>query len=377
MKLDNALRRQVFSLPSLMKEQYEDLEPKTRKLLTTPEIFSIQRIVLTGCGDSYAAAMATKHIFELLTNIPVEVVSAIELSRLYHDKQLGFSAQNPFVFAVSNSGGVARIDEAMQRANKYGAFTVGITGNEQSPLGQAAQRVLKLAIPDFESAPGTRTYLVSVMSLLLLAIRIGEVRGCYTMDQAMAYRYDICAQAERLEEMLPEMDKQMEELSEQWSTFPAFDFVGAGFDYAAAWYGHAKIYEAAGKFAMHNYSEDWLHLNFFMRDSENIGTVVVSNTSNPAHSRTKEMIHYAQLLQRPLLVVTDGEQKDYGTEACYVRVPKTAYEITMPLTQFVPLSLLAGYICERIGEEDGRGCKGKWAFCANGASVKNSEIIVK
>ena len=41
-KFDNAMRRQVMSLPNLIKEQYEDLEPKTRKVLTTPEIFSIQ-----------------------------------------------------------------------------------------------------------------------------------------------------------------------------------------------------------------------------------------------------------------------------------------------------------------------------------------------
>jgi len=374
---DHAMKRQVFSLPALIREQYEDLEPKTRKVLTTPEIFSIQRIVLTGCGDSYAAALATKHTFELLTNIPTEVVPAIELSRLYHSKQLGSSANNPLVIAVSNSGGVARMDEAIQRANHYGAFTLGITGDEQSPLGKAAQRVLKLNIPAFESAPGTRTYMVSVMALLLMAIRIGEVRGCYTMDQAMDYRRDIGAQADQLETMLPQMDEAVNSIAEHWSQLQAYDFVGAGFDYAAAWYGHAKIYEAAGKFAMHTYSEDWLHLNFFMRDTENIGTVVVTNTSNPAHSRTKEMITYAQMLQRPLMVITDGTEADYGTQAHYVQVPKTAYPITMPLTQFAPISLLAGYIGEIIGEEDGRGCKGKWAFCAGGASVKNSEIIVK
>lgn len=376
MKFDNAMRRQVFSLPDLIKQQYEDLEPKTRKVLSTPEIFSIQRIVLTGCGDSYAAALATKHIFELLTQIPTEVVSAIELSRLYQQKQLGFSPANPLVIAVSNSGGVARIDEAMRRANQYGAFTLGITGNEQSPLGRAAQRLLKLDIPPFESAPGTRTYMVSALALLLLAIRIGEVRGCYTMDQAMDYRHDIGAQADQLEALLPKMDAALLEIAEQWSSLQAYDFVGAGFDYAAAWFGHAKIYEAAGKFAMHANSEDWLHLNFFMRDTENIGTVVVSNTSNPAHSRTREMISYAKQLDRPLIVITDGAEADFGTKAQYIHVPKTAYPITMPITQFAPLSLLAGYIGEMIGEEDGRGCKGKWAFSEGGASVKNSEIIV-
>ena len=51
MDFDSALRRQVMSLPELMRQQYADLEPKTRTVLSTPEIFNIQRIVLTGCGD--------------------------------------------------------------------------------------------------------------------------------------------------------------------------------------------------------------------------------------------------------------------------------------------------------------------------------------
>lgn len=39
MDFDSALRRQVMSLPELMRQQYADLEPKTRTVLSTPEIF--------------------------------------------------------------------------------------------------------------------------------------------------------------------------------------------------------------------------------------------------------------------------------------------------------------------------------------------------
>ena len=119
--LENAMQRQVFSLPELIKSQYEDLEPKTRKVLSFEETFNIQRIILTGCGDSYAACMAAKYTFEMLTSIPVEVVPAIELSRFYCEKHLGIDCRNPLVIAVSNSGTVARISEAVQRAKKYGS----------------------------------------------------------------------------------------------------------------------------------------------------------------------------------------------------------------------------------------------------------------
>lgn len=93
-----------MSLPELMRQQYADLEPKTRTVLSTPEIFNIQRIVLTGCGDSYAALLAVKPAFEKYAKIRTEVVPTIDLARDYEKKNLGYAPQSPLVIAVSNSG---------------------------------------------------------------------------------------------------------------------------------------------------------------------------------------------------------------------------------------------------------------------------------
>lgn len=375
--LENAMQRQVFSLPELIKGQYEDLEPKTRTVLSFEEIYNIQRIVLTGCGDSYAACMAIKYTFEMLAGIPTEVVSAIELSRFYCEKHMGIDCRNPLVIAVSNSGTVARISEAVQRAGKYGCYVLGVTGNPESDLGKNSDKVLKLDIPSFEGAPGTRSYAVSLIALQLLAIRFGEVRGNYTMDDAMDYRYDLRDQGKELEKMLPEMDKKLKVVAEQWKDMPCYDFVGSGFDYATAWFGQAKMLEANGKFAMHINAEEWFHLNFFARDAKHMGTVVVGNTASPGFSRTKEMVKYANVLERPLIVITDGEEKDFEEEAVYIKVPSPKYPFNMPVTHFAPVCLLASYISVLTGEKYGRGCEGAWSFCDGGYCVKNSEIIVR
>ena len=376
-KYENPMSRQVMSLPELIRQQYDDLEPKTRTVLSFQEIYNIQRIIITGCGDSFAAGMATKYAFEMLTGIPTEVVSAIELSRFYCEKHLGIDSRNPLVIAVSNSGTVARISEAVQRTRLHGCFVLGITGNEESPLGVNSDKILKLNIPKFESAPGTRSYAVSVMSLLLLAIRFGEVRHQYTMDQAMEYRFDIRNQGNLLETMLPNMEESCEKIAEEWKDFPCFDFVGSGFDYATAWFGQAKILEATGKFAMHINTEEWFHLNFFARDAKHLGTVVVGNTTSPGFSRTKELVKFANILGRPMIVITDGTINDFGEEATYIQVPTPKYPISMPLTHFAPVCLLASYLSVLLEEKYGRGCEGVWAFCDGGAGVINSEIIIK
>ena len=82
-------------------------------------------------------------------------------------------------------------------------------------------------------------------------------------------------------------------------------------------------------------------------------------------------------ISRPLVVITDGSAEDFGGEqAIYIQVPKPEYPITMPLTQFAPVCLIAAYIAELTGEEYGRGCEGDWSFSKNGAGVTESEIIV-
>lgn len=376
-EFDNAMRRQVMSLPELIRTQYQDLEPKTRSILSFEEIFSIQRIVLTGCGDSHCAAMAVKYTFEQLTGLQIEVVPALELSRFYPDKKLGFAPLNPLVIAVSNSGGVARVGEAIQHCVKHGAFALGVTGSRESLLGKSVSRVLDLNVPKFESAPGIRSYAVSVLTLLLLAIRIGEVRGRYTMDQAGAYRKDILRQADLLEQMLPEMDSQIEKLAERWKNYSAFDFSGAGNDFAAAWYGHAKTFEATGKYAMCINSEEWLHLNFFMRNVEKIGTVVVCSGENRALVRVQEMVQHASAdMHRPTLVITDTPAAFDGFGAEIVRTPKSAFDQTGALSNFVPCALLMGYISAMIGETYSRGCCDNWAFAAHGNGIKLSQMIV-
>lgn len=377
-EFDSGMRRQALSLPDLLRTQYEDLEPKARTALTTPEIFSIQRIVLTGCGDSHAAAMAVKYAFQELTGLPTEVVPAIELSRHYPLNQLGFAPRNPLVIAVSNSGGVVRTAEAMACAARHGAFTLAVTGREDSLLGRRATRVMKLNVPPFESAPGTRSYLVSLLSLLLLAIRFGEVRGRYTMDQAMDYRHDLLRQADELERLLPALDRQMMDLAGQWRDLEAYDFIGAGRDYGAAWFGHAKVFEAMGRYAMTVNTEEWLHLNFFMKPFDRIGTVLVCGGDSLSAGRARELLgHAVKDVRRPSLLITDDPQAFPGA-ACPVAVtPKTRYPLSGVLTQYVPLCLLFGAIGAMLGEEDGRGCRDNWSFAQDGAAIQHSEWLLR
>lgn len=373
LKWDNSLRRQTYSLPDLLIQLYHELEEQAGELACREGIRSADRVILTGCGDSHAAGMAVKYALTGFLKAPVEVVPTVDFCGCEPEFLL---TSKTLVIAVSVSGNGARIEEAVDKANRMGAVTLGVTRAAESGVGTRARHVLLLPIPAFERGPGNRNYFACVLALLLLGIRLGEERENYSREQGEGYRQAVLEQGERLRELLPAMDEAVFGLSERWRDFPAFDFAGAGMDYAAAWFGHAKIIEAVGAFATHNNSEEWFHMNNFFRDIEHTGTLFFACSQGAGYRRTMEAAAYAVRLGRPVLVVTDvkreitGAQNAADAEPGCVQVPASEYHWAQALTHYVPSCLLAGYIGAMLGERNCRGCLGPWEFAAGGAFIK-------
>lgn len=369
-EMDQSLRRQSYSLLSLQRELFEDLCAQVKDLLSTQEWREIDQVFFTGCGDSYAAAMAVKTGWMELTHIRGEAVTAMEFSRSYPAE---FLTPRTLVVVISISGNGARIEESVKKAKSGGAKVLAVTKNRDSDIGRRADWIVELKISPFERGPGNRNYFASVLALLLLGIRGGERLGNYTDQTGAAYRQSVRLQGEELDRLLPEMDRILYDVSLRWKDFACFDFVGEGMEYASAWFGHAKIIEAVGAFTTHINSEEWFHMNNFFRDIAHCGTVFVASKASPGFSRTREAVAYAARLGRPLVVITDGQESDFGTNAVYIQVPSSTFRPAMALTQYVPVCLLAGYLGALAGERNCRGCLGPWEFAAGGTYIRESE----
>src|SRR5579859_5437642 len=157
-QLDNFIN-QVRSLPAMIGPCVDVLEPETRKVLSTPEIYMVRQIILAGSGDSYFAGAATAPIFRDLTGLPVQAMTSMEASR--YAGSFGKSvinARGTLVIPISYSGEAARLVEATHRWHNRGALTLGLTSASDGRLAKAAERVVNTRIDEVAPAPGTRTY---------------------------------------------------------------------------------------------------------------------------------------------------------------------------------------------------------------------------
>ena len=370
---DNPMRAQVFSLPDLLASQHDALEAATRALLPTPTIFAVREVILTGCGDSHVAGELVAEPWVRLTGIPCRPLPAMQAARYETGLPRRSHPHDPLVVAVSSSGTVARTLEAVEQWRRRGALTVAVTADPQSSLARAAEHCLPLTLPPFAAAPGVRSFFLSAQALYLLAIRIGEVRGRLTQQEAERLRTRLSATADALGRMLPALDQELAALAREWRGHGRYELLASGPARAAAAYGRAKVLEAAGVPAVDQDVEEWVHLDYFARDPDACATLVLC--PEPAHdrSRVREVEPFLQRLGRPYRILTDAPAAgEYGRT---IALPSPPDAVFAPLVYAAALALYAAWLSAELGAEYGRGARGRWQDCRDGATTRNSERL--
>ena len=215
-----------------------------------------------------------------------------------------------------------------------------------------------------------------MLSLLLTAIRIGEVLGRYMMTDSEAYRRAVCDYASAMEAALPQLDRQIWQLAQDNIGRELFDFVGSGGNNGTAWFSQAKIIEATGDYAAWSDMESWMHLNCFFRELDKKLTAVWAGESGPDRSRAEETISAIAAMRGTVVVITDSAEFPVPAGAVPVVLPAAAYDWLSPLLNYLPMALLAGYLCELKHESYGRGGRDDWAVTATTKLLTDSRIEI-
>lgn len=369
----DAFLAQARSLGDLVAGESAAIAQRARMALGMEEVYGIRQIILTGSGDSYFAALAAVPAIRAWTGLPVSAMVSMEASRYVDHGRPPLAGRNRglLVIAISSSGEAARLVEATQRLRALGAITLAITANDDSRLGQAAEKKVNIAIPPAASAPGTRSYVASLLGVYHISIRIAEMLMCMTMDEAEALRRDLAGLGSSLKGLSEKLEKPVADRIAAWGDVQAMDCLGSGPSLASAYYAAAKLVEAAGIHASPQDAEEFHHLNYFVDRPGQVPVVLFAPSQAISKTRTAELIGTLAELGRPHLVITDAA--DFAPAGVSLVLPKTG-EFFAPIAQTVPAALLAAYAAERRGVVHYRGHTGPWRGAQNAGLVRNSKI---
>lgn len=379
--------RQLYSIPELMKH--------LSKSSCAQQIDSagIKKVILTGCGDSFCAAMAGRLFFQQYTELEAEVDTVIELSRNTPIDRLVQSGQ-VMTIIISNSGRVSRCIELAERIRRHGGHVMAVTGNQESPLAKSAEYILPMDIPEFVYAPGIRSYTACLCTLYQLAVCC----GCRNDEGRLAERMKRLQEAEELiRRNLPVWDKAAERQAAALKDNAYFEWIGSGAGYVNAWFSQAKLLETAGKNTNACSAEDWFHMHFFAKDVYHTAAILFCRESGRDAGRLRELRKTASEMGRPLLCIceagvaeaadkitnevadkaTDEAAKEVTDEAEDIRVPPVDDPLMALFIDYIPAAFICAYIGELLGESYFRDGKDNWAACVNSATIVNSKIEIE
>jgi glucosamine--fructose-6-phosphate aminotransferase (isomerizing) len=332
---------QIVSQPALLLEVFAHAEHLVQDTLAHFKVEDWRAIYTAGCGDSFYAGLACAMAFAHFCRLPIKALPAMQFSR-YEADNLVLPA---VLFGISHSGQVSRSLEAVALARDAGADTIAVTGNPTSRIAQAAEAALALPIPPMGRAPGIRSYTVQLLTLLLCALRLGELRQVLSAAEAASWRQQLRDVASCMAATIQANDALIRQMAERWRHEPEWGFLGSGPSYATALFCAAKLVESCGVNAWAQDLEEWSHIQFFNRRPSTPTCLIIP----PGRSvdRTLELLPYVKGIGRQTLVVAHSAQTFLPSQVDVVLpVPQPVAEVFSPLVYCLVGELLAYYLAE-------------------------------
>jgi glucosamine--fructose-6-phosphate aminotransferase (isomerizing) len=345
---------EVLKRPGFIRDNLDALDDLVRSGLPHDACRRWTRVLLTGCGDSYYAGLASELAFEMWTGLPVDVQPSMQGGRY----TIPSMTPPAVVFSVSHSGRVSRTIETVALAKAKGLDTVAVSGNPESLITREARWTLAHALQTGGQTPGVRSYTQAQLLLMLAAIYIGECREVLDRTQAMTLKGALRRAADILEASLDETNHLAQTLAEEWRDVTQFLIIGGGPSYANALFSAAKLVEACGMNAIGQDLEEWAHIQFFLKAPQ-LPTLLIAPPGR-CFDRALELMGMIQGLSSRSMVVGPHDEDALRHQAAhYFGIYGRVDEALSPLLTSMPAELLACHLAyiseERFFRADGRG----------------------
>jgi len=299
------------------------------------ELDRAERIILTGCGTSWHAALVGEYMIEELARIPVEVEYASELR--YRNPII---PPRTVVGGISQSGETADTLAAIREAKSLGATTFGIVNVVGSTIARETDAgIYTHAGPEIGVA-STKAFVAQVTALSLLALMMGRRRGLSILEGREVVHALRCL-PELMQEVL-DSEPRIEEIASEFRDSRNFLYLGRGPNFPIALEGALKLKEISYIHAEGYPAAEMKHGPIALIDDE-MPVVFIAPRDSVYQKVVLNIEEVKTRGGRVIALVTNGDM-DLADKVDYlIRVPKTL-PLLQPVLNAVPLQLLAYHI---------------------------------
>ncbi|HXG12441.1 MAG TPA: glutamine--fructose-6-phosphate transaminase (isomerizing) [Gemmataceae bacterium] len=294
-----------------------------------------ERLILTGCGTSYHAALVGEYLFEEFARIPVEVEYASEFR--YRNPPID---RNTIVVAITQSGETADTLAALRESKRKGHRTLAICNVVGSTIAREADGGIYLHAGPEVGVASTKAFTAQVAVLALLALYLGRMRHLSSLQGARMIQ-ELRAMPDRVRQTL-HCHATVERIARKYAHVTNCLYLGRQYLYPVALEGALKLKEIS-----------YIHAEGYPAAEMKHGPIALVDANTPSVFLVprgavfdKVMSNLEEIKARggPVIAVAcegDDEVAARADEVIYIpEVP----EYLQPLVAVVPLQLLAYHI---------------------------------
>ena len=309
--------------------------------LTEQDTAEIQRVVFIGMGTSLHAAMLGRYWVENLAKIPCEYDNSSEFR--YRNPVIG---PETLVVSVSQSGETADTLAAMELAARSGARQITLTNYAGTQATRIAETTVLLRAGLEVSVAGSKTFVCSLVALLLLAADLGTRRGVLDSGDLRQIVEDLARLPEMLGSLLADEDQYLR-LARKYGRRSDFLFLGRGAGFPMAMEGALKLKEISYIHAEGYAAGEMKHGPISLID-EDMPVVAIAPTDG---LRDKMMSNINEVSARGgqlIAVITEGDTEIADRVNDAIEIPE-ASDLLNPILVSIPLQLMAYHVAVRKG----------------------------
>ena len=309
----------------------------------------IGSISIVACGTSLHAGLVGKYVIEQLTAIPVNVYHASEFRYSPPVQNVGgMLSARPLVVLISQSGETADTLAAARVARQQGSHTVAICNVGGSSLTREVDGVLLTRAGPEISVAATKTFLVQMQALYMLAVHLAYSRKSMDLPQLRRWEQELRRLPHYVGQVL-ERRSAIARLASSLTQASSLFFIGRNLGYPIALEGALKLKEIS-----------YLHAEGYPAGELKHGPLALLSPQTPVvaiasqdHTHAKLVSNMEEVAARgaPLLVLAQEGDADARRLSEQVITLPTSDSVLMPFTAGVALQLLAYHVADELGCE--------------------------
>jgi len=290
------------------------------------------RIILTGCGTSWHAALIGEYLIEQMCHIPVEVEYASEFR--YRDPVL---KETDTVISITQSGETLDTLAALREAKRKGSLSLGLCNVVGSTIARESDAgVYTHAGPEIGVA-STKAFTSQVISLLLFALNLGRF-GQLTAEEGMTVVNELLKLPDKIKEVLAQNDK-IKKIAEYFAEHSNTLYLGRGLNYPVALEGALKMKEISYIHAEGYPAAEMKHGPIALID-DNMPVVFIAVQDSIYEKVVNNIEEVRARGGKVVAVVNKGDKRVAQKVDHVIEIPKTMHYLS-PILTVIPLQLLA------------------------------------